>query len=655
MIARFDFSHVMQALPANVVVLLPDRHYTIVAASDNFLKANARERQEVIGRPYFDAFPEPVDADTGALRLNLDTLCENRIDAATPAPPHPIVTGQQCCPALHPVMNANGELEAILLQLQETAMRSDDTDDYIIRLARCAAAAELGTFEYQPDSDLVVGNPAFLSHLFLPPDTVLTLEQLLHVLHPEDSARTRAALSTAIRNATPYDVQYRVLAADGRVRWLRAKGCMAGNAALGTASFNGITIDISACKLVEQAHNDNAEESDLARTSAEHASLIKDEFLSTLSHELRTPLNSILGWTQVLQRSSESMSDKAVAALAIIERSARQQARLIDDLLDASAIMAGNIHLNLQPTRCNDVISASVALSAPMAASKNIQLDVRIDEPGMVIEADHSRLQQILFRLLSNAIKFSANDSTVTIRQMTSNHRVIITITDSGQGIAPAFLPSLFARFSQADGSITRSHMGLGLGLSIVKSLIELHGGTVSATSQGIARGATFTIELPVLQAGLHPQQVARADRDVVASESGISWFADIVVVDDEHDTGTVIQEILQNAGATVRLASSAIEALAMISAHRPDLLISDIGMPQIDGYQLLHLLRKQDAPDAPKLPAIALTAFARPEDKHRAIDAGYLIHLAKPVESDDLVTAARLAVRRPSRIAGQD
>ncbi len=655
MIARFDFSHVMQALPGSVVVLLPDRHYTIVAASDNFLNANARERKDVIGRPYFDAFPGTADVDTDELRLDLDTLCENRLDAAAPAAPPSLTASLQWRPALHPVMNANGELEAILLHLQEITMRDAGTGIHCGRLARCAAAAELGIFEYQPDSDLVVGNPAFLSHLFLPPDTALTLEQLLHGLHPEDRDRTRAAIKTAISNGTPYDIQYRVRAMDGQIRWLRAKGCATGNAAHGTTSFNGITIDISASKQVEEAHNDSAEESQLARAAAEHASLIKDEFLSTLSHELRTPLNSILGWTQVLQRSSNSMSDKTVTALATIERSARQQARLIDDLLDASAIMAGNIHLNLQPVRCNDVISTSVALSAPMAASKNIVLDVRIDEPGMAIEADHGRLQQILFRLLSNAIKFSANDSTVTIRQMTSNNRVIITITDSGQGIAPAFLPSLFARFSQADGSITRSHMGLGLGLSIVKSLIELHGGTVSATSQGIARGATFTIELPALQAGLHPPLVACPDRDIVASEPGINWFADIVVVDDEHDTGTVIQEILQNAGATVRLASSAIEALAMISEHRPDLLISDIGMPQIDGYQLLHLLRKQDAPNVSTLPAIALTAFARPEDKRRAIDAGYLIHLAKPVESADLVTAARLAVRRPRRMMGKD
>jgi signal transduction histidine kinase/ActR/RegA family two-component response regulator len=649
MIARFDFSHVMQALPGSVVVLLPDRHYTIIAASDHFLKDKARDREEVVGRPYFDAFPVAADADE--LRLDLDTLCESRI----PATPKPMTAELQSRPALHPVWNANGELEAILLQSQEIALRHTGAASYNNRLARCAAAAELGIFEYQLDRDIVVGNPAFLSHLFLPPETTLTLEQLLHVLHPEDRERTRAAIATAIHDGTPYDIQYRVQAADGRLRWLRAKGCVSGNPVLGNSSFNGITIDISASKQIEETHHECAEESHLARAAAEHASLIKDEFLSTLSHELRTPLNSILGWTQVLQRSSTSMSDKAITALATIERSARQQARLIDDLLDASAIMAGNIHLKLQPVRCNDVISASVSLSAPMAASKNIRLDVRIDAPGTAVEADQSRLQQVLCRLLSNAIKFSANDSTVTIRQRTSNERVIITITDSGQGIAPAFLPSLFARFSQADGSITRSHMGLGLGLSIVKSLIELHGGSVHAASQGIACGATFTIELPALQSGLQAPPVARPARDVSTAEGSTSWFADIVVVDDEPDTGAVIKEILQNAGARVRLANSAIEALAMIRAHRPDLLISDIGMPQIDGYQLLHLVRQCELPDAPPLPAIALTAFARPEDKRRAMDAGYLIHLAKPVETADLVTAARLAVRRSSRIDGKD
>lgn len=655
MIARFDFSNVMHALPGSVVVLLPDRHYTIIAASDSFLRASAKEREEVVGHAYFNAFPETAEADAGALRRDLDALCESRVATPLPASPRQITAGLQWHSALHPVFNPNGELEAIILQLQEVTMLHPGTGDEGSRLARCAEAAELGTFEYQPAGDLVVGNPAFMSHMFMAPDTVLTLQQLLLAMHPDDATRNRSAIATAIADGSPYDMQYRVLAPDGRVRWLRARGCVTGNAALGTTSFNGITIDISASKQVEEAHNDSVEESHLARAAAEHASLIKDEFLSTLSHELRTPLNSILGWTQVLQRSSARMSDKAITALATIERSARQQARLIDDLLDASAIMAGKIHLNLQPVRCNDVISASVALSAPLAASRNIQLDLRIDEPGMAIEADQSRLQQILCRLLSNAIKFSANDSTVTIRQMTSDDRVIITITDSGQGIAPAFLPSLFARFSQADGSITRSHMGLGLGLSIVKSLIELHGGIVSATSQGIARGATFTIELPALQPGLHMPSSLRSEVATTAGEIGTSWFADIVVVDDEPDTGAVMREILQNAGATVRLASSATEALALIREHRPDLLISDIGMPQIDGYQLLRLVRHEEPAGEQPLPAIALTAFARPEDKRRAIDAGYLIHLAKPVESADLVTAARLAVRRSSRIAGKD
>ncbi|MEB0134808.1 ATP-binding protein [Actimicrobium sp. CCC2.4] len=654
MIARFDFSHVMQALPGRVLVLLPDRQYTIVAASDSFLEASDKARKEVVGHAYFDVFPDTTDADAGALRSSLEALCESRVATALPASPRQVTAGLQWHPALHPVLNANSELEAIILQLQDIAILHASAGADSSRLARCADAAELGTFEYQLDGDLIVGNPTFLSHLFLAPDTPLTLEQFLQSLHPEDSPRSRAAITAAIRDGTPYDLQYRVRAADGRVRWLRAKGCVTGNAALGTRSFNGITLDITASKQIEEDHSDSAEASHMARAAAEHASLIKDEFLSTLSHELRTPLNSILGWTQVLQRGSTSMSDKAITALATIERSARQQARLIDDLLDASAIMAGKIHLNLQPVRCNDVISASVALSAPLAASRNIQLDVRIDEPGMAIEADQSRLQQILCRLLSNAIKFSPNDSTVTIRQMTSNNRVIITITDSGQGIAPAFLPSLFARFSQADGSITRSHMGLGLGLSIVKSLIELHGGIVSANSRGLARGATFTVELPALQPGLHLPAADQPEAKI-HGESGTSWFADIVVVDDEPDTGAVIREILQNAGATVRLASSATEALALIREHRPDLLISDIGMPHIDGYQLLELARQQEPPGVRPLPAIALTAFARPEDKRRAIDAGYLIHLAKPVESADLVTAARLAVRRPSRIAGKE
>ncbi len=701
--ANLDLGNVLRALPGNFILLLPDPSYTIVDVSEAMLAATQTRREALIGRPLFEAFPENAESQaagaTAVMRKALETVCRTKAPVAMRLQRYDVrladgtgFSKKFWLPMLFPVLDGDGQLSAIIDRVQDVTelvertgalsegdlpfsastvqadllesvaqleiidkriRQSSQLDEASERLDLAADAAELGTWHCPVPLGAVDWNQACKTHFFLPADAKVDMDLFYRLLHPDDREKIRRAFDAALYQRARFDVEYRVIAPDGRSRWLLAKGRASYHADGSPASVNGITLDISDYKRVEEALRESEEEARLARVAAEHASLVKDEFLSTLSHELRTPLNTILGWTQVLQRSSTRLSEKASTALATIERSARQQARLIDDLLDASAIMAGKIHLDLQPVRCNDIIAASVAVSAPMAAARNIRIEVILDEPGMAIEADPTRLQQILCRLLSNAIKFSSNDGTVLVRQIATNDKVVITVTDHGQGIAPAFLPSLFARFSQADGSITRTHMGLGLGLSIVKSLIELHGGKVSAASQGVAQGAVFTLELPALVADdLTPTTgaVVGPGHPVERPDLNVAWHANIVVVDDEPDAGAVMREILESAGATVRLASSATEALQLIRESRPDLLISDIGMPQIDGYQLLRLLRKDEPRDQPPVPAIALTAFARPEDKQRAIEAGYLIHLAKPVESADLITAAKLAVRRPNR-----
>ena len=702
MTPKLDLGKVLQALPSNFIVLSPDDPYTIFDISDALLKTSKSLRQDIVGRGLFDAFPENNASHAArgmsSVRDALENVRATKAPCLLPLQRYDVqlangagFTKKFWLATLFPVLDDVGRLLAIVQRVQDVTEMVERTgaataaelpfsssasqpellefaaqlkaislqldhesrpDAASERLDLAAEAAELGTWDCPFPLGKINWNPACKAHFFLPAEAEVDMDLFYKLLHPDDREKIRRAFDAALYHRVRFDVEYRVVAPDGRTRWLRAKGRASYHADGSPASVNGITLDISDYKRVEEALRESEEEARLARVAAEHASLVKDEFLSTLSHELRTPLNTILGWTQVLQRSSTRLSEKAATALATIERSARQQARLIDDLLDASAIMAGKIHLDLQPVRCNDIIASSVAVSAPLAAARNIKIEVILDEPGMAIEADPTRLQQILCRLLSNAIKFSSNDGTVVVRQIATNDKVVITVTDNGQGIAPAFLPSLFARFSQADGSITRTHMGLGLGLSIVKSLIELHGGRVSAASQGVAQGAAFTIELPALVSDdVTPSGVLNSPpRQAERLEPDAAWHANIVVVDDEPDAGAVMREILENAGASVRLASSALEALQLIRESRPDLLISDIGMPQIDGYQLIRLLRKEEARDQPPVPAIALTAFARPEDKQRAIEAGYLIHLAKPVESADLITAAKLAVRRPNR-----
>ena len=678
MTKHIDSDQILTALTQSFLLASADAQMTVVDASSAFLLEAGASHKEIVGQTLVDHLPIdwiPIGGKN-VLTNALESLRQSKIRHAlvlqSPQNQSTIVSGEITFTelVLAPILKSDGELEAVLVYrhtttglTQPTQRPSSDVSisfsepaDAAPDTATAAAAAGLGTFDYRLREGVFQFNAASNAFFFRTSEALtMSADGFFQLLHPDDRERVRRMIDTAILRQARFDAEFRVVTADDRTRWLRTIGRASYGEDGKPLNCTGIMIDISREKRTEDALRESEEEAREARVAAEHASLVKDEFLSTLSHELRTPLNTILGWTQVLQRSSTRLSEKASIALATIERSARQQARLIDDLLDASAIIAGKIILDMQPTRCNDIITASVAACAPVAAARNIKIEIIIDEPGIAIEADVLRLQQILSRLLSNAIKFSSDNSVITVRQFSSNDKVMITVTDTGQGIAPAFLPSLFSRFTQADGSITRTHMGLGLGLSIVKSLIELHGGRVSASSQGVSCGAVFTIELPALtsaEAKVASLPAADASRDVADSDTS-DWPADIVVVDDEPDAGTVMKEILEQIGASVRLASSAMEALEMIRKSRPDLLISDIGMPQVDGYQLLRMLRSEEQAGQPPLPAIALTAFARPEDKRRAIEAGYLIHLAKPVESADLITAAKLAVRFPHRSIG--
>ena len=666
MSASFDSWAALHALPTPFLILATTATSSIIDASGALLRACNLEGAQLLGMPLASVENELAGVLGGVAVAAIQTAIDEIRNTGerrelTISPPYRAPAAWASTAAsrhliLHPLRSQAGVVDAVMAQFEFASPAASSPPGQTNEvLVTAVSAAELGIFDCPlPDGTMLL-NQVCQEYFFLTAQESLDANQFFKLLHPEDRDRLRVTLNNAILHGSRFDTEFRVVSPDGRSRWLRAIGRASYHADGAANRCNGVMIDISSDKHIEHALRESEEQSRLARAAAEHANLIKDEFLSTLSHELRTPLNTILGWTQVLQRSSARLSDKAHTALATIERSARQQARLIDDLLDASAIIAGKIYLDLQPIRCSEVISASVAISAPVAAARNMRIDVLIDEPGIAIEGDAQRLQQILCRLLSNAIKFSSDGSTITVRQLAGHDKVLLTVSDTGQGIAPAFLPSLFSRFSQADSSITRTHMGLGLGLSIVKSIIELHGGKVSAASPGVSRGAVFTIELPTLStadsaAPIQPQPVHHLREGDSSVDQQNSWHADIIVVDDEIDTGTVMGEVLQQAGATVRLASSATEALQLIRARRPDLLISDIGMPQVDGYQLLQMVRAEEPADASPLPAIALTAFARPEDKHRAIAAGYLIHLAKPVESADLITAAKLAVRRPQR-----
>ena len=384
-----------------------------------------------------------------------------------------------------------------------------------------------------------------------------------------------------------------------------------------------------------------------ARSEAERDSRLKDEFLATLSHELRTPLNAIYGWAQVL-RVGAANPDDLEQGLATIERSARAQRRIIDDLLDMSAIISGKLRMDVQRIDLALVVEAAVETMRPAANAKGIRLQTVLDPQARLISGDRDRLQQIFWNLLTNAIKFTPRDGRVQVLLERVDSHLEVSVSDSGEGISAEFLPHVFERFRQQDASMSRRHGGLGLGLSIVRHLVELHGGTVQVKSGGSEQGATFVVALPLM--AVHPdagKPDGEPERQPPAAGSASSSLLEanfdltdlkVLAVDDEPDARLLIKRVLEAHGVRVRVAGSAGQALAEIAADKPDVLVSDIGMPGEDGYELIRRVRRLGADHGGSIPALALTAYARPEDRIKAIRAGFQMHISKPVEAAELL-----------------
>jgi CheY-like chemotaxis protein len=370
---------------------------------------------------------------------------------------------------------------------------------------------------------------------------------------------------------------------------------------------------------------------------AERASRVKDEFVAMVSHELRTPLNAILGWTQLMMRNGD---DRAVIerGLDVVARNTRLQAQLISDLLDISRIVSGKLRLEVQTVSLPAVIADALETVQQEALAKDVEIERAIEDGVGYVAGDPARLQQVVWNLLSNAVKFTPRGGRIGVTLRREGSHAEITVADTGAGIKAEFLPHIFDRFHQADRSITRRFGGLGLGLAIVKHLVELHGGTAHADSGGEGRGATFTIRLPT--SGVQDVSGAEAS-SLHTNESYPDVALDgvrVLLVEDEADTREFVVRLLETHRAVVRAAASAAEALSLFAAAMPDIVISDIGLPGVDGYDLMERIRGKSATEGGAVPAIALTAYARAEDRTRALRAGYQAHLAKPVEPSELV-----------------
>lgn len=382
-----------------------------------------------------------------------------------------------------------------------------------------------------------------------------------------------------------------------------------------------------------------------ARAEAEAANRIKDEFLATLSHELRTPLTSLLGWSSVLR---EAKRDEKVMTqgLEAIDRNARVQAQLIDDLLDVSRIVSGKLNLDVRPLDISSVTRAAINVVRPAADAKGITLDYWA-EPGLgAISADSARVHQIIWNLLSNAVKFTPHGGRISVRLEQDGPDARVTVKDTGQGIDPEFLPRVFDRFRQADSSTTRSFGGLGLGLAIVRHLVELHGGTVSAQSDGVGKGATFSATFPLLADRADSLTVSHGPEASLSELRSLDGLR-VLLVDDEPEAREIISTVITRTGAEVTACTSAGEALAKLLEWKPDVILSDIAMPDEDGYSFIGKVRSLPRDKGGETPAAALTAYARDVDRRDALAAGYQMHIAKPIGASQLVTmVARLAGR---------
>jgi PAS domain S-box-containing protein len=461
-------------------------------------------------------------------------------------------------------------------------------------------------------------------------------------VHQDDLAQCLQNYGEGFDSRQPFRTEYRIRRFDGPLRWISEHAIPLFEAPGGGFSgFIGSCVDVTEAKLLQAEREETLRAERSAREQAERVGRLKDEFLATVSHELRTPLNAILGWSTLLRRLEPGSSDYE-RGLETIERNARVQAQIICDLLDMSRIISGKVQLDIQPIDLGEVINAAIDSVKPSIEARKLRLRVTLDARAGRLRGDPGRLQQVIWNLLTNAVKFTPPGGRIDVVLERVNSHVEVSVEDSGIGIKPEFLAFVFDRFRQADSSTTRRHGGLGLGLSIVKHLVELHGGSVRVKSPGEGQGATFIVALPisVLRSEEAPREERPSFSDVDVASIELPSLAAVraVVVDDEPDARILICRLIEEHGGQCHVAATAAEALTMVAAGDVNILISDIGMPDVDGYELMRRIRAMHASECRNIPAIALTAYARAGDRQRALLAGYQMHVAKPVEPRELI-----------------
>jgi PAS domain S-box-containing protein len=507
------------------------------------------------------------------------------------------------------------------MRAEEQARRSEE------RLRFALDAAAMGTWEWNLTTNAVTWSPNLERLHGLPSGTFDgTFRSYQEEIHADDRDRVLTAVRRAVDEGVPYEVEYRIVTS-GVVRWLESKGHVEYESGK-PVRLSGVCRDVTPRK-----------EAEIARfAAADDASRLKDDFLATLSHELRTPLNAILGWVQILQ-SSELSPERVRHAIDVIARNGTHQAQLIEDILDISRIISGKLDIERGVVRMESLVDSAVAAALPAAREKQIQITQRLADDLPPIEGDPKRLQQVLGNVVSNAIKFTPEGGRLEIRGSASKDIVSIEVEDSGIGIDPEFLPLVFDRFRQADSRATRQHSGLGLGLAIARHLVEQHAGDITAHSEGRDRGTTISIRLPAIAGSNEDVQPTRTASPALKPMLELRLDGvTVLVVDDEKDSRELLAAVFGRCGAEVVRSGSAREALALLAKMPVSLMIADIAMPEVDGCELLQRARQIDQ----VMPAIAVSAYARAEDRQRALAAGYDGYCAKPVETSELLQIVR-------------
>ena len=510
------------------------------------------------------------------------------------------------------------------------------------RLRLATESAGIATWDIDFGNGTAVWSRKFYAMLGYDSDQQASWDAWLTRARPDEREALAAALDRA-RNGLPFSLEHWIVRADtGEQRCIAPYGRMHVDEQGGGQRLIGVAVDVTEKHRAEAEREELLKRAQTAQRVAEDAARMKDEFLAVLSHELRTPMSAMVGWLDLI-RTGRLTPDQHKTALETIERNARLQTQLVNDLLDVSRIVTGKMELESATVSVDQALENALQTVRIAANDKQIELVAPSARAGWLVTGNPERLQQVFSNLLSNAVKFTPRGGRVEVHAATVGREARISVSDNGEGIAPDLLPHIFDRFRQADSSSRRRHGGLGLGLAIVRSLVELHGGRVTAESAGQGQGATFTVALPLAPEGV----VAAAPRSASASGETLRGM-NILAVDDEEDAVRMIEQMLGLEGATVRTATNAADAIEIVRGWRPDVLVLDIGMPIQDGYELLPRLRRELNADAGSLPAIALTGFAGAENSARAGAANFQAHMAKPFDMSAVCRLiARLAPRR--------